>query len=88
AKEIRKLYNWLYKIDAECEIERNFVNYADADYNLLGIRYKEDGTAEIIKIFETGASYAENPDPYARRIKTALLQKNPIRTKMGDYYDK
>ncbi|MCM1569007.1 MAG: hypothetical protein NC081_06115 [Roseburia sp.] len=88
AREIRKLYDWLYKIDAECEVERNFVNQADAGYNLFGIRYKEDGTVEIIKIFETGASYAENPDPYARRIKTALLRKNPIRTRTGGYYDK
>ncbi|MCM1569806.1 MAG: hypothetical protein NC081_10225 [Roseburia sp.] len=88
AKETRKLYNWLYKIDAECEIERKYVNGVDAEYDLLGIRYKEDGTAEMIQIFETGGYSAENPDPYARKIKTALLQKNPIRNRTGGYYDK
>lgn len=77
-REVEKLYDWLYKIDVGCEIERKYVAQVNGSCQLLGIRYKEDETAEIIQIFEAGSYKIENRDPYALKIRKVLLEKNPI----------
>lgn len=87
-REVKKLYDWLYKIDADYEIEHEFIDRIYAGYELLGIRYKEDGRAEIIQIFETGSVSAENKDPYALKVREVLLHENPIYTDAGKYFDK
>lgn len=83
-REVQKLYDWLNKIDVGCEIKMEHAPYYMSAfyevgvYELLGIRYKEDGTAEIIRLFDVGCYNVENRDPYALKIRKVLLEKNPI----------
>lgn len=87
-KEIVKLYDWLYKIDSSCEIERTQVYQVKDVYRILGVRYKEDGTPEIITIFEGGKYDGNNPDRYAQKIRKAVLGKKPVKIRAGIYYTK
>lgn len=96
-REVVKLYDWLYKIDAGKERDLGYERYGTGiivdgvhvlgTYELLGIRYKADGTAEIIRIFALGGGYnwkkeesgsVENQDPYALKIRKVILEKNPM----------
>lgn len=87
-KEVAKLYDWLYKIDASCEIERTQDHPKSYRFRILGVRYKEDGEAEIITIFEAGEWDGNNPDRYAQKVRKAVLKKKPIRIRPGVYYSK